>query len=86
MASFKISKATWFIPFPRESTILFSPESNCFIEDYIHGVLQDVWFEKGMSGWEKWRIHIYHPEGSIKRSYDLNGRQGGEKFEDKQIW
>lgn len=65
---------------------LFSDESNCFIEDYIHGVVQDVWREKGMEGWDKWRMWIYHPEGGIKRSYHTDGRAGDTKFVDEQKW
>jgi len=65
---------------------LFSENSNCFIEDYAHGVLQDLWNEQGMAGWEKWRVCIYHPEGGIKRSYHTDGRDGGKKYDEKQIW
>lgn len=65
---------------------LFSDESNCFIEDYAHGLLQNLWNEQGMAGWEKWKVHIYHPEGGIKRSYHTDGRAGDQKFDDRQIW
>jgi len=65
---------------------LFSKDSNCFIEDHMHGVIQDIWNEKGIKGWEKWKMFIYHPEGGIKRSYHTDGRAGKEKYDDKQIF
>ena len=58
---------------------LFSDNADCFIEDFLHGKLQS-------GDWEGWRVHIYHPEGNIKRSYHTDGRAGGKKFDDTQIW
>jgi hypothetical protein len=65
---------------------LFSKETNCFIEPKLHGVVQDVWREKGMEGWDKWKIWIYHPEGGIKRSYHLDGRAGTPNMEHLDIY
>lgn len=65
---------------------IFTKDSNCFIEDKIHGVVQDLWNEKGMEGWDKWKVHIYHPEGNIKRSYNLDGRKDDKKFVEEQVW
>ena len=65
---------------------LFSDKTNCFIEDYIHGVLQNLWLAEGMKGWDKWKVLIYHPEGGIKRSYHTDGREGGAKYVDEQVW
>lgn len=65
---------------------LFSDDTNCFIEDYIHGQLQNLWNEQGEKGWDKWRVWIYHPEGGIKRSYHTDGRAGDTKYDDRQIW
>ena len=54
-----------------------------FIEDTTHGRIQDdispyeVFSEEG---WNKHKLWIYHPEGSIKRSYHLDGRQGTRKY------
>ena len=51
-----------------------------FIEDKFHGVVQD-------DGWDKHKLWIYHPEGSIKRSYHLDGRAGTKKFtSDDDAW
>lgn len=57
----------------------FTPESRTFIEDRMHGIVQG-------NDWEANKLHIYHPEGSIKRSYHLDGRQGAEKYDDKLIY
>ncbi len=61
-----------------------------FIEDTFHGVVQDdiqpyeVYSEEG---WKKHKLWIYHPEGNIKRSYHLDGRQGTRKFTaDDNTW
>jgi hypothetical protein len=33
------------------------------------------------------KLWIYHPEGNIKRSYHLDGREGGRKFTtDDDAW
>lgn len=58
------------------------PYSNdkTFIEDRFHGKVQE-------DGWEKHKLWIYHPEGSIKRSYHLDGRAGTRKFtDDDLVW
>lgn len=64
----------------------FSPDANCFVEDLMHGKVADDWNKYGEQGWNQWRLHIYHPEGNIKRSYTTDGRAGGEKFDSIQIW
>jgi hypothetical protein len=62
----------------------FSQQANCFIEDVIHGKLHNAFIQDGEQGWNQWRVHIYHPEGNIKRSYTTDGRQGAEKFDSLQ--
>lgn len=65
----------------------FSDKANCFIEDLIHGKVMEDFQRFGEQGWNQWRLHIYHPDGgNIKRSLNLDGRQGGEKYDDTQIW
>jgi hypothetical protein len=60
----------------------FSPDARCFIEDKMHGVVQDAWY-LGNPG--QHRLHIWHPDGgNVKRSYHLDGRAGGDKFETEQ--
>ena len=55
-------------------------QDKTFIEDRFHGKVQD-------DGWEEHKLWIYHPEGSIKRSYHLDGRAGTRKFtQDDLAW
>ena len=68
------------VKFYKDVMNLFTGNTNCFIEDFVHGKLQET------KHWDKWRVYIYHPEGSIKRSYHTDGRAGTQKFDDRQIW
>ena len=65
----------------------FSDKSKCFIEDLLHGKLHEAYILHGEMGWNQWRVHIYHPDGgNIKRSYNLDGRAGLQKYDESQIW
>lgn len=65
----------------------FSQNAKCFIEDKIHGVVQQDYSLMGMRGWEVWKLFIYTPSPTnIKRSLNLDGREGEEKFDGTQIW
>jgi hypothetical protein len=67
------------VKYYRDVVLPFS-EENTFIEDRFHGKVQD-------DGWDTHKLWIYHPEGSIKRSYHLDGRQGTQKFTvDDDAW
>ena len=61
-----------------------------FIEDGFHGIVNsDILPYKQFSqgGWDKHKLWIYHPEGSIRRSYHLDGREGTRKFTtDDLVW
>jgi hypothetical protein len=60
--------------------VLPACDERTFIEDKFHGVVQD-------DGWDRHKLWIYHPEGSIKRSYHLDGRAGTRKFtQDDDVW
>jgi hypothetical protein len=65
-------------------------EDKTFIEDATHGIIQDDMLPYGKfsdNGWNKHKLWIYHPEGNIKRSYHLDGRQGTRKFTtDDDVW
>ncbi len=61
----------------------FSENSNCFIEDLVHGKLITA-YENG--SWEGWKVFIYHPKGNIKRSLNLDGRGSDKKFDEEQVW
>jgi len=62
----------------------FSANACCFIEDVMHSVVQEA--RKSEAVWENHRVHIYHPDGDIQRSYHTDGRAGAEKYEDKQTF
>lgn len=68
----------------------FSKKANCFIEDKMHSVVQQDYAEMGFRGWDMWKLFIYYPysEGrvNIKRSLNLDGRQGEAKYDDKQVF
>jgi hypothetical protein len=61
-----------------------------FIEDTFHGAIQDdisPYEVFNQEGWDMHKLWIYHPEGNIKRSYHLDGRQGTRKYtSDDQTW
>lgn len=56
----------------------FSADARCFIEDRMHSVAQRRRREH--------RIAIYAPEGNLKRSYHLDGRQGEPKHDADQVF
>jgi hypothetical protein len=55
-----------------------SENSRTFIEDPVYGQYYD--------NKTPYNIAVYTPSGHIKRSRDLNGREGGEKFADRLIY
>jgi hypothetical protein len=65
----------------------FSPGAKCFIEDKMHGVLEDANNIDGFQGWVQHRLHIYDPGlGNMKRSYHIDGRAGEAKYDDSQVF
>lgn len=65
----------------------FSENAKCFIEDNIHGVIHNDYLEMGMRGWDMWKLFIYYPDPkNIKRSINLDGRDGAEKYDTTQIF
>lgn len=72
--------------FERILTDYFTPEAICFVEDKMHGVVSNAYTNNGLNGWFQHRVYIYFPEGDIKRSYHIDGREGAPKWDDKQIW
>lgn len=66
----------------------FSKNAKCFIEDKIHGVIQNDYAEMGFRGWDLWKLFIYYPYQehgvNIKRSLNLDGRAGEEKYDKTQ--
>lgn len=64
----------------------FSDKTNCFIEDHMHGIVWNSYQQDGKLAYNQWRLHIYTPQGNIRRSYHTDGRQGAEKYDDKQTF
>jgi hypothetical protein len=65
----------------------FSLDAKCFLEDRMHGVLDEAFRVDGMPGWNQHRVHIYDPgNGNMKRSYHTDGRAGEAKYDDTQIF
>jgi hypothetical protein len=77
------------VSYYRDIVLPFSDEKT-FIEDRFHGKVQDDIFPYNVfdqEGWDKHKLWIYHPEGNIKRSYHLDGREGTQKFtKDDDVW
>ena len=47
-----------------------------FIEDRMHGIVDQAYRRHGLLGWEQFRLYISAPEGNnIKRSYHSDGRK-----------
>lgn len=68
------------VDFYRKALQRFTPEAVSFLEDKLHSVCQD-------DPWEDWKLSIYTPEGgNQKRSLHLDGRAGGPKFDDSQVF
>lgn len=65
----------------------FSPEARCFVEDVLHGVVQNAWRQDGLNGWMQHRLHLYDPRnGNMKRSLHTDGRAGEPKFDMEQVF
>jgi hypothetical protein len=77
------------VKYYRDIVLPFSHERT-FIEDRFHGKVQDdclPYDNFNQKGWEIHKLWIYHPEGNIKRSYHLDGREGTQKFTvDDDAW
>jgi hypothetical protein len=62
----------------------FTPQAKSFIEDHMHGVVADSYAKT--KDWSLFKIGIYNPEGSIKRAFHLDGREGESKWDDIQVF
>lgn len=60
----------------------FPPAYRGMIEDRIYGVLESAYRDRGKAGWDEFKLFMYYPEGDIKRSYHLDGREGQPKWEE----
>lgn len=59
----------------------FPLSGRTMIEDKMHGILMNAWQTKGQSGWNEHKVLIYTPDGDMKRSLNLDGRQDDIKYE-----
>jgi len=59
----------------------FTDESRTFIEDVVHGKPISAYQDNGIVGWNLWKIWIYAPEGDMKRSETIDGREDDPKYE-----
>lgn len=59
----------------------FSPDSRTMIEDKMHGVLHNAFMDRSKAGWNEFKVWMYTPEGDIKRSYNLDGRETDPKYD-----
>lgn len=65
----------------------FTPQACSFIEDQMHGVLDEAFKVDGLAGWAQHRVHLYHPPGgNLKRSWHLDGRAGEPKLDSSQVF
>lgn len=62
----------------------FSDESRTMIEDTMHGVVAEGYRLRGRAFWNDYKLAIYAPEGDMKRSYHLDGRDGESKYSMKK--
>ena len=58
----------------------FPVTSRTMIEDKMYGVLENAWFTRGLAGWNDFKVWMYAPEGDIKRSLNLDGREDDPKY------
>lgn len=59
----------------------FGENARTMIEDTMHGVLDFWWREHGRTGADRWRVFLYAPEGSMVRSYHMDGRGDAPKYD-----
>jgi hypothetical protein len=60
----------------------FSDQSNTFIEDRMHGKLQELYDVHGL--WDGY--YLYTPEGDQKRSYHSDGRENEPKWDNELVY
>lgn len=68
-------------------TDYFSPNAKAFVEDLMHGVVDEAFKVDGMTGWAQHRLFLYHPRGgNLKRSWHADGRGGAPKYDGTQVF
>jgi len=65
----------------------FTRATKSFIEDRMYGIVDEAFNTDGLAGWHQHKVHIYNPGGGdLKRSTNLDGRQGESKFDTTQVF
>lgn len=59
----------------------FPPTCRTMVEDPMHQIVSIDRDDNGPAAWENWRIWVYSPEGSMKRSGHLDSRGDAPKHE-----
>lgn len=57
----------------------FGPEAYGMIEDRLHGIVETA-------PWDEYKVAIYRPDGSIKRSTHLDGRAEDPNYAEQMRW
>jgi len=61
----------------------FSKDCRTFIEDQMHPTVLATRAAAGDDAWNQWRLMIYAPDGSIRRTWTTDGRGSDQKFDCK---
>lgn len=72
-----LARAAWYREVLDEH---FGPDARCFVEDRMHGVVQEA---RDPASYGLW---LFHPEGDVKRSTHLDARAGADKYTEAQTW
>lgn len=72
--------------YKRVLTDYFTENAKSFIEDKMHSVLWSAYVDYKTLGWNQFKVHIYTPEGNIKRSYHTDGRENEKKYDESQVF
>lgn len=60
----------------------FGRDSRTMVEDLMYSVVTTAYAQRGVEGWDEWRIWTYTPtEPHMQRSGHLDSRDGAEKFD-----
>lgn len=73
--------ASWEF-YKRVMNDVFTHNSRSMIEDGVHAAIaRDIWTLGRLKSWDKYRLLMYAPDGNMKRSYHLDGRQSDPKYD-----
>ena len=68
--------------FYRDQVMPFFPESSrTMIEDRLYPYPFTAWIDRGINGWNEWKLWVYTPDGDMRRSGHLDSRGEADKFD-----